>query len=89
MVSRGVNSTTQHTHTHTHTQIGLPPLWLALPQMITLKPSKPLKLFAPPSLINITTMARHHKQFPPNIQQASPQVRVTPHVSIGTPLNNF
>ena len=36
-----------------------------------------------------STMARHHKQFPPTLQQACRQVKLTPHVFIDIPMNNF
>ena len=81
MVPRGVNSNLPPSHKNwSPPSMACPPLS---------DDFKSLKLFAPPSPINITTMVRHHKQFPSNLQQASPQVRLTPHVSIGTPMNNF
>ena len=50
MMSKGVNAPHKN---------WFPPLWLALPDMMTLKPPLPPTLFALPGPINIT-MTRHH-----------------------------
>ena len=86
MVCRGVNSPHENWS---------PPLWLTLPHMMFLKPLLPPNLFALANSINITK-TMHHKQFPPTpsfpsklLQQGCLQVKLTPHVSIETPIDNL
>ena len=88
MVSRGVIPPKKKQRK----KFDLSPLQLALPQMMTLKPPNPTKLFAPPSPINITTTARYHKQFTPtrNLSRQtssadlSPVQNNSPHLHIDT-----
>ena len=91
MVSRGVNFTIRNAPPH--------PLFVACP------PSPPPSyddfktfphLFATPSPINMTTMKRHHavSSYPQSplgkpLRHASPQAKLTPHLSLDIPTSTF